>query len=202
LGEADVVTAHAGSAPEADARLIAGLRDRTPEASAEVYDRFAPGVFRFAVTRLGDVGSAEDIVVETMADVVRDIRRFNPQRSSLSAWLFGIARRRVNLEIRRLKRRKSLPESAQVPVESILDVSDGGDLAASAAGRLDARRRVAELRSLLSDSEMDVLVLSCVEELSAREIGQVIGRSERAVHSILHRAKTKARERLSDDERA
>jgi RNA polymerase sigma-70 factor (ECF subfamily) len=200
LGEADAVIAQAGDAAAADVRLVAGLRERTHEACAELYDRFAPGIFRFAVTRLGDVGSAEDVVVETMADAVRDIRRFNPQRSSLPAWLFGIARRRVNLEIRRLKRRKSVPESAQVPVESILDVSDGGDLAASAAGRLDARRRVAELRSLLSDSEMDVLVLSCVEELSAREIGQVIGRSERAVHSILHRAKTKARERLVGDE--
>jgi len=43
-------------------------------------------------------------------------------------------------------------------------------------------------------------VLSCVEKLSAREIGQVIGRSERAVHSILHRARTKAREGLVGDE--
>ncbi len=66
--------------------------------------------------------------------------------------------------------------------------------------RLEARRKVAALRSLLSEAEMEVLVLSCVEELSAREIGQVIGRSERAVHSILHRAKAKARERLVGDE--
>jgi len=39
-----------------------------------------------------------------------------------------------------------------------------------------------------------------VEELSAREVGQVIRRSERAVHSILHRARKKARERLVGDE--
>jgi RNA polymerase sigma-70 factor (ECF subfamily) len=202
LGEADAVTARAGDPAAVQVRLIAGLRERTPGACAELYDRFAPGIFRFALTRLGDVGSAEDTVIETMADAVRDVRRFNPRRSSLAPWLFGIARRRVHLEIRRLRRRKSAPESAQVSVESVLDVTDGRDMAASAVDRLDARRKVAELRGLLSDREMAVLVLSCVEELSAREIGQVIGRSERAVHSILHRAKTKARERLLGHERA
>jgi RNA polymerase sigma-70 factor (ECF subfamily) len=200
LGEADAVRAHAGDATEAEARLLAGLRERRPEACAELYERASPGILRFAISRLGDVGTAEDVVVETMADAVRDLQRFNPRRSSLATWVLGIARRRVNLEIRRLKRRKSVPESAQVPPESVLEVSDGSDLAASAADRLDARRKVAALRSLLSDAEMEVLVLSCVEELSAREIGQVIGRSERAVHSILHRAKAKARERLVGDE--
>ena len=200
MGETDVVTAWTADATDAEARLLAGLRERRPEACAELYERLSAGVLRFALVRLADVGAAEDTVVETMADAVRDIRRFDPKCSSLSAWVFGIARRRANLEIRRLKRRKSVPDSAQVPPESVLDVSDGSDLAASAAHRLDARQRVAALRSLLSDSEMEVLVLSCVEELSAREIGQVIGRSERAVHSILHRAKTKARERLVGDD--
>ncbi len=198
MSEADVVTMPAGDV--ADARLAASLRERRPEACAELYDRFAPGVFRFAVTRLGDVGSAEDTVVETMADAVRDVRRFNPRRASLSAWLLGIARRRVNLEIRRLRRRKSVPESVQVPVESVLDVSDETDIAEGTAQRLDARRKVAKLLGLLSGDEIEVLVLSCVEEMSAREVGQVIGRSERAVHSILHRAKTKARERLVGNE--
>jgi DNA-directed RNA polymerase specialized sigma24 family protein len=45
-----------------------------------------------------------------------------------------------------------------------------------------------------------VLVLSSIEELSVKEIGRVVGRSERAVHSLLHRAKAKARERLADHE--
>ena len=143
---------------------------------------------------------AEDVVVEMMVGVVRDIRRFNPRRSSLSAWVYGIARRRVLLEIRRRKRLKSVPAEAQVSMASVGDVSDGRDLAEGSARRLDAQKTVVELRDALSELEFEMLVLSCVEELSAGEIGQVIGRSERAVHSILHRARTKARERLVGDE--
>jgi len=197
MGEAQAAQAQADAGREAEeAALIRGLRTRQAEACAELYDRFAPGIHRFAATRLlGDVELAEDVVVETMVDAARDITRFNPRKATLSAWLYGIARRRVNMQIRRQKRRKSVPAWAQTPMESLREASDGNDIAAGAAARLDAQRRVAELAVLLSDLEMEVLTLSCIEELSVREIGQVIGRSERAVHSILHRARTKARER-------
>ena len=200
MGEADLAQPQARSSEEADAALVRGLRERAPEACAQLYNRFAPGIHRFAVARLGDVETAEDVVVETMVSAVRDIRRFNPRRSSLAAWLYGIARRRVQIEIRRQRRRKSVPASAQVSTEAVRETSDGRDLAATAAARLDAQRKVAHLRALLSDKEIEVLLLSCVEQLSAREIGQAIGRSERAVHSILHRARKKARERLVGDE--
>jgi len=179
---------------------VRGLREHSAEACTELYDRYALGIHRFAVTRLGDIQAAEDVVVETMVGVVRDIRRFNPRRSSLSAWVYGIARRRVLLEIRRRKRRKSVPAEAQVSADEIGEVGDGVEVAEGVVSRMEARRRVEQLRGLLSEVEFEVLVLSCVEELSAREVGQVIHRSERAVHSILHRAKKKARERLAGDD--
>ncbi len=200
MGEVEVAQADRQSAREEAEALMRGLRERSAESCAELYDRYGLGIHRFAVTRLGDIQAAEDVVVETMAWVVWDIRRFNPRRSSLSAWVYGIARRRVLLEIRRRKRRKSVPARAQVSMASVGDVSDGRDLAEGSARRLDAQRTVAELRDALSELEFEMLVLSCVEELSAGEIGQVIGRSERAVHSILHRARKKARERLVGDD--
>ncbi len=199
----EVETAQAGASrpSDTDAALLGGLRQRTAEACAALYERFAPGVHRFAVTRLGgDVGAAEDVVVETIVGAVQDVRRFNPRRSSLTAWVYGIARRRVLLELRRRKRRKSVPAQAQVSAEEVGEVSDGVDVAEGVTSRLAATRQVETLRRVLTATEFEVLVLSCVEELSAREVGQVIRRSERAVHSILHRAKTKARERLAGDE--
>ena len=59
--------------------------------------------------------------------------------------------------------------------------------------------QVALLAEALSPTEFEVLVLNCLSKLSAREIAHVIGRSERAVHSLLHRARMKARERLAQD---
>ena len=201
MGELDLAQVRTRDPAAAEALLLAGLREHSPEACAELYDRFALRIHRFAATRLaGDVGTAEDVVVETMAWVVRDIRRFDPRRSTLAAWVYGIARRRVMLEIRRRKRLKSVPAEAQVSADEIGDLSDGVDVAERTTAWLEARTKVAALRRVLSEMEFDVLVLSCVEELSAREVAQVIGRSERAVHSILHRARKKARGRLVGDE--
>ena len=136
MTETDVAATGFDETQTADAALVAALNERSPAACAALYDRFAAGLLRFAAARLGgDVQSAEDIVVETMADAVRDIRRFSPRKSSLSAWIYGIARRRVWLEIRRQKRRKSVPTTAQVPLGDIPERVVGQTRRSSDTGR-------------------------------------------------------------------
>jgi RNA polymerase sigma-70 factor (ECF subfamily) len=176
------------------AALMQGLRAGSSQAWATLYDQLAPGIHRFAVSCLsGDAETAEDVVVETLADAARGIARFDPQRSSLSTWVYGIARRVVQTELRKRARRKSAPAWAQVSFEDLAALSESEDLGARTAARLDAQRRVAELSNLLSDTETELLTLSCTEELPVREIGRVVGRSEQATQMLLHRARQKAR---------
>jgi|GEM_PF-1289256 len=201
MNEEGAMTVSLEERDEGDVRLLQGLRSASPASQAELYDRFAGKIQRFASSLLPqDKTAAEEIVVETVIEAVRDIKRFNSRRGSLSAWLYGIARRRIQQELRRRKRLKSIPNDAQNSLESLSDISDGRDLAQSAAARIDAQRRLTALAKILSESEMEALILSCIDELSLKEIGVVINRSERAVHSLLHRAKQKARERMRHDE--
>jgi len=139
-------------------------------------------------------------MVQSLATAARHIKWYNPRKSSFATWLYGVARRQIHDELRRQRRRKSVPTGAQTSLEEAAGVADGRDLAEVVAGGLDARRSVAGLARVLSEVELEVLVLSSIDELSAREIGRVMGRSERAVHSLLHRARRKARERLTHDE--
>ncbi len=183
-----------------EAELVRRLLAREPEAQAEVFARFAPGLFRFCTLHLaGDALTAEELVVETFAAAAHDIGRFDPRRATLTTWLYGIARRRVHQQLRLLRRRKSVPRSAEVPLEQVADAEAGDDPAEMLAAQLDAQRQVRRIAAVLSDLELEMLVLSAVERLSAREIGRIVRRSERAVHSLLHRARRKARERLVQD---
>jgi|WetSurMetagenome_2_1015567.scaffolds.fasta_scaffold198601_2 RNA polymerase sigma-70 factor, ECF subfamily len=201
MNEEGATTVKAGAREEGEARLVQGLRSASPAAQAELYDRFAGKLQRFAVSLLPqDKSVAEDVVVETMIDAARDIKRFNPHKAAFSAWLYGIARRRIQQELRRRRRLKSVPAEAQIGLEDLSSLSDGRDLAQSAAARLDAQHQLIALAEILSPLEMEILILDCIDELSLKEIGAVIGRSERAVHSLLHRAKQKARERMRTDE--
>jgi RNA polymerase sigma factor (sigma-70 family) len=174
--------------------LLRGLRAGSSHAWATLYDQLGPGIHRFAVSCLsGDAEAAEDVVVETLAHAARDIARFDPQKSSLSAWIYGIARHRVQAELRWCTRRKSIPAWAQVSFEDLSELADSHDLGARTAARLDAQRRVGELTGLLSDSEIELLDLSAVEELPGEEISRVVGRSAQATRSLLKRAKQKVR---------
>jgi RNA polymerase sigma-70 factor, ECF subfamily len=197
MSDADVELGAGWGEQGEDARLLAGLRQGSEASFAELHDRFAPGLYRFASARFaGEAPTAEDIVVQTLARAIQMLHRFDPHRSSLAAWLYGIARGEIQTEVRLRRRRKSVPADAVRPLGSLSDTPDDHDLAADTVGRLHARQQVRLLAGVLTELEMEVLVLRCAEELSATEIGQVLGRSERAVHSLLHRAKQKARERL------
>lgn len=201
MQEAEAIGVTAELPAQSDEVLLRGLREADSIACSELCRRYGPRLHRFAAARLGwDAALAEDVAIATIADAVRNIRRFNPRRATLAAWLYGIARRHIIRETRRRKHRRSVPESAEVPLEAVSGLPMENDAVARAPSRLDAQRRAAEVEAILSPLEYEVLVLQCIDQLSAREIGQVTGRSERAIHSLLHRARTKARERLVRDD--
>ena len=189
------------AASEQDGALARGLREGKPEAAQELCERFGPKLFAFLAARFpGDRELAQDLLVQSLTDVARKIRWYHPKKAPFVVWLYGVARGQIRAELRKRRRRKSVPLDAQSPFEDAADTSDGSDIATETAKRVDAQRQVALLSSLLSELEFDVLALNCIDQLSAKEIGLVVGRSERAVHSLLHRARTKARERLVRDE--
>ncbi len=184
-------------APE-EAAFLRRLRDGDEGAFSQLWDRFGPRLLGYAATRLGgDEGLAEDIVAQSLAAAVRSIRSFDPNRSNLSAWVFGVARRVIQGEMRRQGRRASVPAQAEVPLAEDLDQHVVSHL--DLPSRLEAQRKVRVLAAALSEAEMEVLVLHFVDEFTVKEIAQITGRSWRAINSLLYRAKQKARERLAQD---
>jgi len=186
--------------PDVDVRLCGLLVQGDEAACEELWRRFGPGLRRYANARLGgDEELAEDIAVQSLAACVGSARSFNPRRSSLASWIYGVARRVLIAELRRQRRRTAVPRSAEIALDETHGIAAAGDLAAELAARLEARRKVTVLAGHLADAEMEALILHFVEEFSMREIARITGRSERAVYSLLHRAKEKARERLAHD---
>lgn len=184
-------------APDRELDLIRRLRADDPGAYEELCDRFGAALHGFAAQRLaGDRESAEEVMMQTLTDVVRNIGRYDPRRSSLSAWVYGIARRKIQGERRRLLRRKSVPASARTSLETAGEVGSCEDVAEQVAAQLDAQQRVDELGRVLSDGEMEVLLLHFADGFTVKEIGGIVGRSAKAVDSLLHRAVRKAREGL------
>ena len=188
--------------PDRELNLVRRLRAGDSGAYEELCDRFGAALHGFAAQRLaGDQESAEEVMMQTLTDAVRNVGRYDPRRASLSTWVYGIARRKIQGERRRLLRRKSVPASARSSMETLGEVGSRENVAEEVAAQLDAQRRVAELSRVLSDAEMEVLLLHFADGFSVKEIGWIVGRSAKAADSLLHRAVRKAREELvkSDD---
>ncbi|UCC69558.1 MAG: hypothetical protein JSV79_06550, partial [Armatimonadota bacterium] len=76
----ETAAAQLDSCAEEDGDLARRLQQGDAAAYADLYRRFGTPLHRFAASRLaGDQELAEDIMVQTLADALRNIRRFDPR---------------------------------------------------------------------------------------------------------------------------
>ena len=86
------------------------------EPMGELYRRYAKNLYRFGFQMLGDEGLAEDMVQETFQRLWRSAGRFDPDRGSVGAYMFVIARSAAADIRKRPSSRPLLPvEDFQLP---------------------------------------------------------------------------------------
>ena len=140
-------------------------------------------VYAYVATLLRDQSAAEDVTALAFERAYRKRRTFDRRRGEERAWLFGIAR---NAALDELRRRRRVAVLAAEPVDEpqsdeVLDV---------------ALRRTAVRDALakLAGRERELVALKFHAGLSNGEIARVLGVSESAVGTRLHRVMEKLRE--------
>lgn len=166
-------------APEGQAneevRLLELARNE-PTAFAPLYERYFPRIYAYCLRRVGSNEEAEDLTSLVFTRALTSIGSY--RGGSVVAWLFRIAHNAVANHLR--DRRPQLPlDTASHPVS-------GEDLSAGIV-RDEEQEHLARLLAALPDDQREILVLRLVGELTAREIGAVIGKREGAVRVALHR---------------
>ena len=157
-----------------DRELIERIHCGDDEAVAELYGRYAPLVWRFLAARLrGDVHRAQDVHSETFLAAMQALRGGKSPRS-VAAWLTGIARNKVADCLRQQSRSQ----------ESRQEFADQ-----SAQGHFENAEAVADVLDSLPDDERLVLEWKYLDRLTVREIAARLGRTEKAVESLLFRAR-------------
>jgi len=102
----------------AEARIVAGLRARDPDALRRAYERFSRPVFGFLLRFLGERPAAEDVQQQVFLEVWQKADRFDPERGSLLAWIMVIARSRAMDHSRRRIPEPRDPAGAVSAIES------------------------------------------------------------------------------------
>src|SRR5258707_14132176 len=92
------------SQPETDDDLLMLMRNGDEQAIVALYRKRQAALFRFALHMGGSATVAEDITQEVFLALIRDECGYDPDRGTLSGYLFGIARKLV---LRHLERGRS-----------------------------------------------------------------------------------------------
>jgi RNA polymerase sigma-70 factor (ECF subfamily) len=127
------------SARAADALLLAIARDRSEEAFAELFDRYAGRLKHFFVRGGIEAGRSEELVQDVLLAVWRRASTFDASRSPALTWLYALAR---NRRIDEFRARGHMAPRAE-------DLAWDATLAPSTEGSVETIRRRAALREAL-----------------------------------------------------
>ena len=177
-----------------DVDLLRLMTAGDEDAFAELYRRRHQGVYRFALQMSGSPAIAEDVTQETFIVLIRTAERYDPDRGSLAAYLYGIAR---NYVLRRLEQDRvfvSLGDSTDDGVIPPSMIAAGDPL-----GDLTRGEMIQSLRDTilaLPAHYREVIVLCELHEMSYIEAADVVGCAVGTVRSRLHRARALLIEKL------
>jgi RNA polymerase sigma-70 factor (ECF subfamily) len=172
-----------------DADLLRGARRGDAEAWRTLYARYLPMVWRQAYALIADVHAAEDITSETMLALLRSINRLETDEPKIGGWLRTVVRcKAADLQRKLIRNRNAISASEGVPQDGRGSILPSAPLEAE-----EDRAHVLRVLDELSDRQRTVLEWKYLESLGVREIAERLGETEKAVESVLYRARREFR---------
>src|SRR3954464_6998876 len=151
-----------------DATLVERLPgDRSGDELRELYRRYAPELFGFATSALGDRELAEEVVQDVFAQLWRHANDYDKGRASVRTWLYAIARNRIIDAHRRAAVRPKRAEDEHA--------LDGAAEIDAALDQAVLRWQVTAALARLSPSHREVIRLAHYGGLTMREIAERTG---------------------------
>jgi RNA polymerase sigma factor (sigma-70 family) len=169
--------------------VVAARHD--PGQFVALYDRYVQQIYRYVRMRVPHEQAAEDITSQVFLTALARIGSLRAE-SSFAAWLFRVAHNAVQDSYRA----RSVSSAEAEVLEALPDRGPGPEALALAGENAVALRA---LIGTLRPEQQHVLALRFGADLSAAEIGVLLGKSPEAVRVALHRAIKDLRQRCKND---
>ncbi|HKN74522.1 MAG TPA: sigma-70 family RNA polymerase sigma factor [Candidatus Acidoferrum sp.] len=176
------------AATDRDDLLLRRAAKGDEEAFALLYRRHQGGLYRFALRMTGSTWGAEEIVQDVFMTLIRAPKKYDPERGTVGALLFGIARNRVLKHLERTPREVPLEEKNEDGTGAGIVLQDSFTPAMWA----EKRERMHQVRAAVLDlpTEFREAVVMCeLEEMSYEEAAQMTGCPIGTIRSRLHRGR-------------
>jgi RNA polymerase sigma-70 factor, ECF subfamily len=179
-----------------DVRLMQLVGRGDTSALEKLIERHQALVAGTVARMLGSNSDVEDIAQQVFIRVWKSARRYTP-RAKFTTWLLKITRNLVFNELRRTKRRAQVPLESEAGAEEPALKDESNPAPDASLLEVELREAIEEAIMYLPETQRMALVLRRYEQLTYEQIAEVLDLSVPAVKSVLFRARTELRSRLS-----
>jgi RNA polymerase sigma-70 factor (ECF subfamily) len=159
-------------------------------AFAALYDRKQAGIYRFVLQMSGSRDIADEVTQEAFVALARDLSKYDQSRGTVSAYLYGIARKLV---LRAMGARRGAGEFDD---EAVPEPPSPGDGPLETLLQSETAETVRRAVLALPTSYREAVVLCDLQELSYDEAAATLGCPVGTVRSKLNRGRALLAERL------
>lgn len=154
-----------------------------------LYNRYATKIFSKCISLLKDEALAKDATQEIFTKIFLNLSRFG-EKSKFSTWVYSITYNYCIDYIRKMKKRDIFSDE----LENVGDVEDDGPEVDEELLQIEVR----QLRQVLDEipiGDKTVLLMKYQDDLSIKEIADILDKSESAVKMQIKRAKERAQKK-------
>ncbi|MBO6078389.1 MAG: sigma-70 family RNA polymerase sigma factor [Bacteroidaceae bacterium] len=172
--------------------LALGCARSDRDAQAELYTRYAGGLYALCLRYIEDREEARDVMHDAMIKAMDNFKSFRyAGEGSINAWISRIA---VNMAIDRLKENRRF---RQIPIELVSE----GEIENALEPDAESVRSVPddvldEIIASLSPVKRTVFNMFCIDGFSHKEIAGKLGITERGSTSIMAKARASVRKAI------
>jgi len=164
-----------------EAAVVAQAR-ADPAQFVPLYARYFPRIYRYCLRRVASPTEAEDLTSAIFTSALAGLAGY--RGGSFAAWLFQIAHHAV---ISHRRTRNTAHATLLALVASASRAPDAEEEAMARLVAVEQHTLLIQAIATLSEDQQELLALKLSGQLSAREIGAVLGKREGTVRVALHR---------------
>lgn len=177
-------------------QFAAAVIAKDRKATAEFVSRYADAIYTYVRRRLiPRMDLIDDIVQEVFLAGFDNLKQFQGT-SSLQSWLLGIARHKVDDYYRGLFRE---PEPFDPAKSADISLASDDPTLEETVDRADLEQKVATILRQLPEIYSLVLMWRYWEKRSTREMGEISGKTEKAIERTLARARAEFKRKWNDE---
>ena len=151
----------------------------SPDTFSRFYEEFAQPVYAFLYYRTRSKAVAEDLTSQSFLKALEKFDRFDESKGGFKPWIFQIARNTLVDHYRSAKPTRD--------IETAYDLA-GDDDVEDTMKRTENAERVQKALSCLNDKQRDIVLMRLWDELSFKEIADLLSKTEASIKMTFYRA--------------